>query len=157
MVFISSGENHGCALLSVQASGDESFGVKEAWTPFGASSVSRCEWPTPLLLDGRLFGLDSVGGAGPLTHYTCVDIATGRGLWQAARFGKGNAIAADGKLFARTLKGELVLMRASADGFAALGRKKALGPTRQAPALANARLCLRDDREIVCLDVARAR
>lgn len=36
-----------------------------------------------------------------------------------------------------------------------LGRKMVLGKTRQAPALANGLLYLRDDREIVCLDMRK--
>ena len=42
---------------------------------------------------------------------------------------------------------------ASPKGYEELGRKQVLGPTRQAPALANGLLYLRDDKEIVCLDV----
>ena len=64
-------------------------------------------------------------------------------------------IAADGKLFIITSKGDLVLVRASPKGYEELGRKKVLRGTRQAPALANGLLYLRDDREIVCLDVRK--
>lgn len=69
--------------------------------------------------------------------------------------GKGNAIAADGKLFLSTMAGELVVVRPSPEKYNELGRKTILGTTRQAPALANGRLYLRDDAEIVCLDVRR--
>ena len=71
------------------------------------------------------------------------------------RFGKGNLIAADGKLFMTTIKGELVIARANPQEYQELGRKQLLGSTRQAPALAGGKLYLRDSREIVCLDVRR--
>jgi outer membrane protein assembly factor BamB len=71
------------------------------------------------------------------------------------RYGKGNAIAADGKLFLSTMEGELVVVQPSPDKYIELGRKEVLGMTRQAPALAAGRLYLRDDAEIVCLDVRR--
>jgi len=153
-VFISSGENHGAALLAL-APKDDGFTVSEVWTSFGKTSVLRNEWQTSMLIDGHLYGFDNVGSAGPVTHLTCVDIATGKPRWQEARFGKGNLLAADGKLFITTFQGELVVVRATTERFVELGRKKLLRSTRQAPALAGGRLYLRDDREIVCVDVRR--
>ena len=64
-------------------------------------------------------------------------------------------IAADGKLLFSTMTGELIVARATPKGYEELGRKQVLGPTRQAPALADGLLYLRDDREIVCLDVRK--
>jgi hypothetical protein len=106
-VFISSGENHGSALLSLDRQGDV-FQVNEVWKSFGRTSVLRNEWQTSILLDGYLYGLDNVGGAGPITHLNCVEAKTGKLVWQQPRFGKGNLIAADGKLFIATVDGELV-------------------------------------------------
>ena len=51
------------------------------------------------------------------------------------------------------MKGELIAVRASPDSYQEMGRAKVIGETRQAPALANGLLYLRDDREIVCLQV----
>lgn len=151
-VFISSGENHGSALLSLKPQG-EGFAVSEVWTSFGPMSSLRNEWQTSILLDGHLYGFDNIGSAGPVTHLNCVEIATGKRVWQQQRFGKGNLIAADGKLFISTMKGELVVARASSKGYEELGRSTVIGPTRQAPALAGGLIYLRDDKEIVCLDV----
>jgi outer membrane protein assembly factor BamB len=78
-------------------------------------------------------------------------------VWQQPRFGKGNLIAADGKLFISTLKGELVIVRATPEKFEELARAPVLGPTRQAPALVAGRLYLRDDREIVCVDIRQSK
>jgi outer membrane protein assembly factor BamB len=153
-VFISSGENHGSALLSLKPAG-QTFDVEEAWTSQGPQSVMRNEWQTSIFLDGHLYGFDNVGSAGPVTHLTCVNAATGKRVWQQARFGKGNLIAADGKLFCSTMKGELVVVRATPEKYDELGRATVIGTTRQAPALANGLLYLRDDKEIVCLDVRK--
>ena len=153
-VFISSGENHGSVLLSLKPNGDK-FDVSEVWDSLGPKSVLRNEWQTSMLLDGFLYGLDNVGGAGPITHLTCIDAATGKRKWQQARFGKGNLIAADGKLFLSTLAGELVVVRATPERFDELGRATILGGTRQAPALSNGFLFLRDDKEIVCVDAKK--
>jgi outer membrane protein assembly factor BamB len=151
-VFISSGENHGSTLLALRGKG-ESYTVEPVWKSQGGGSVLRNEWQTSILLEGYLYGFDNVGSAGPVTHLTCVEAATGKRMWQQLRFGKGNLIAADGKLFIVTMKGEVVLVRATPRGYEELDRAKVIGSTRQAPALSDGRLYLRDDREVVCLDV----
>lgn len=153
-VFLSAGENHGSVLLALKPDSDN-FTLSEVWDSFGPKSVLRNEWQTSMLLDGHLYGMDNVGGAGPVTHLTCIDAATGERKWQEARFGKGNLIAADGKLFITTMKGELVVARATSERYDELGRTTVLESTRQAPALSNGRLFLRDDKEIVCLDVSK--
>ncbi len=153
-VFLSSGEDHGSVLLSLKPKGD-AFDVNEVWASQGRRSVLRNEWQTSLLIGGCLYGFDNVGGAGPITHLTCIDAATGERKWQQLRYGKGNAIAADGKLFLSTMDGELVLVRPNPEKYEELGRKTILGMTRQAPVLANGLLYLRDDSEIVCLDVRK--
>ncbi len=153
-VFLSSGEDHGSVLLALKSQADK-FEISEVWNSFGTKSVLRNEWQTSMLLDGFLYGMDNVGGAGPITHLTCIDAATGERKWQQARFGKGNLIAADGKLFISTMKGELVLVRATPERYDELSRATVLGSTRQAPALSNGQLFLRDDKEIVCLDVRK--
>ena len=153
-VFLSSGENHGSVLLALKPRSDE-FEITEAWQSFGPKSVLRSEWQTPMLLNSYFYGMDNVGGAGPITHLTCVNAATGERMWQVPRFGKGNLIAADGKLFISTMKGELVVARASPDRYDEIGRVTVVGSTSQAPALANGLLYLRDDAEIVCLDVRK--
>lgn len=151
-VFVSAGENHGSVLLSLKPKGKQ-FEVNEVWSSQGARSVLRNEWQTSILYEGHLYGFDNVGAAGPVTHLTCINAATGDRVWQKPRFGKGNLIAADGKLFMTTMEGELVVARMSPDKYDEIGRVTLLGSTRQAPALANGLLYLRDDAEIVCLDV----
>jgi outer membrane protein assembly factor BamB len=152
-VFISSGENHGSVLLTLKERDAKSFDVDEVWSSHGPKSVLRNEWQTSMLLDGYLYGFDNVGSAGPVTHLTCVNAATGERQWQQLRFGKGNLIAADGKLFLSTMQGELVVVTATPKAYEELGRKTVLGRMRQAPALAGGLLYVRDDRDILCLDV----
>lgn len=151
-VLISSGENHGSVLLKLVPASDK-FEVEEVWKSEGPRSALRSEWQTPILLDGKLYGLDNIGSAGPVTHLTCLDATTGKPLWQQPRFGKSNGIAADGKLIFSTMAGELVLVRATPKAFEEIGRQAVLGPTRQAPALAEGLVYLRDDKEIICLDL----
>jgi outer membrane protein assembly factor BamB len=151
-VFISSGENHGSAMLKITPNEKT---PTEVWGSHGPRSVLRCDWPTPILLDGHLYGFDNVGSAGAVTHFTCVNADTGERVWQQPRFGKGNLISADGKLWISTMKGELVLVEATTEEFRELGRKTVIGTTRQMPTLSNGRLYLRDNEQILCLDVKK--
>lgn len=151
-VFCSSGENHGSVLVGLKANGT-SFSAEPVWESQGASSVLRAEWQTPILLDGYLYGFDNVGSAGPVTHLTCIEASTGKRMWQKQRFGKGNLIYADGKLLITTMKGELILARATPKAYEELGRATILGQTRQAPALSDGKVYLRDDKEIVCVEI----
>jgi len=151
-VLISAGENHGSTLLGLTPKGPK-FDVVERWTSQGAKSTLRNEWQTSVAVAGALFGFDNVGSAGPVTHLACIDPKTGERKWQQLRFGKGNLIAADGKLFVLTMQGELVVLKADPRNFVELGRKSLLEKSRTAPALADGLLYLRDDHEIVCVDV----
>lgn len=152
-VFISSGENHGSVLLSLKPNGT-GFTTSSVWASNGGGAVLRNEWQTSIQLGDHLFGLDNVGSAGPVTHLACINAKTGDPIWRQARFGKSNLTYADGKLFLTTMKGEIVLVAASPDGFKELGRAKVMGMTRQAPALANGLLYVRDDKELICFDVS---
>ena len=149
-ILISAGENHGSTLLDV-SSGQP----KEAWSSLGRKSTLRAEWQTPVLLNGHVFGFDNVGSAGPVTHLTCVNFKTGKQAWQKSRFGKGNLTAADGKLFISTMKGELIIVKASTAEFSELARAKVIGTTRQAPVISHGRLYLRGDNELVCFHATK--
>ena len=151
-IFVSSGENHGSVLLGLQRK-ENKYTVTEIWKSQGTKSVLRNEWQTSILHEGHLYGFDNVGAAGPVSHLTCINASTGERVWQQLRFGKGNLIAADGKLFMTTVNGELVVARMRSTGYEEVGRGQVLGSTRQAPTLAKGLLYLRDQEEIVCLDV----
>jgi hypothetical protein len=47
------------------------------------------------------------------------------------------------------------LVRANREEFQEIGRVTVIGKTRQAPALADGLVYLRDDNEIVCLDLRK--
>ena len=151
-VFISAGENHGCVMLSVtkQAAG---YAVQEAWASVDVKSVMRNEWQTSILLDGYIYGFDNVGSAGPVTHLTCIEAATGQVVWTKTRFGKGNLVAADGKLWITTMKGELVVVAATPTGYSEIGREKLFSKTRQNASIADGYALVRDDAQVICIKV----
>ena len=151
-VFISAGENHGCVMLNVtkRATG---YQVDEVWASVDIKSVMRNEWQTSVLLNGYLYGFDNVGSAGPVTHLTCLEAASGKVVWTKTRFGKGNLVAANGKLWITTMKGELVLVEATPKGYAEIGRQKIFGKTRQNGSLADGFAFVRDDSQVICIKI----
>ncbi len=151
-LLISSGENHGSVLLDIKKI-DGQYVVEEVWESLGARSALRSEWQTPILKDGFLYGLDNVGSAGPVTNLVCVEAKSGKQIWSKKRFGKSNMIAADGKLFVTTKKGELVVVQINSEKFVELGRGDYFDDTRQAPALFDGHLYIRGLDSIVCVDV----
>jgi outer membrane protein assembly factor BamB len=154
-LLISAAENHGSTVLKITGN-DKKFEVETGWSSHGKSSVLRAEWQTPILSDGYLFALDNVGNAGPFTNLVCLRVADGEQMWIQPKFGKSNLTMADGKLFLSTMRGELVLVKATPGGFEEVSRAKILDrPTRQAPVIANGKLFLRDDNEVVCLKLSR--
>ncbi len=151
-VLISAGENHGAVILQLKASG-AGFTVAAVWESLGKDSQLRAEWQTPVVHDGHLYALDNSGSAGPITNLVCIRLADRRTVWQKPRFGKSNLILADDRLWLTNMQGEVVLVEASPEAFRELGRIQVLQTTRQAPALANGRLYVRDDEQVICLDV----
>ena len=131
------------------------WSVKEVWSSLGTGSALRSEWQTPLLAGKLLFGFDNVGGAGPITNLACLDAASGKVLWKQMRFGKSNGILVDGKLLITTLEGDLVMVRASGTSFEQLAKAPVLGKTRQAPSYSDGFIFLRDDNNVICIDLRK--
>jgi outer membrane protein assembly factor BamB len=153
-VFISSGENHGCVMLDVEKA-DAGWQVKVRWESTFTKSVMRNEWQTSIVVDGYLYGFDNVGAAGPTTHLSCIEAATGKVMWREARFGKGNMILADGKLWITTMDGALVLVNPDPSGFKTLGRSQFFEGTRQTLSIANGYGYIRSTSEVICIDLKR--
>lgn len=153
-VFISAGENHGSVLLNIQQKGGK-YVVSERWKSLDSKSVMRNEWQTSIVLGEYLFGFDNVGAAGPVSHFSCIEAKTGKAIWQQSRFGKGNLTYADGKFWLTTIDGELVIARADAKGFKELSRAQLVGKNRQTLSIANGYGYLRDDNEVVCIELKK--
>jgi outer membrane protein assembly factor BamB len=153
-IFISAGENHGCVCLNIQNNGDQ-YEVGETWSSVDTKSVMRNEWQTSVVVDDFLYGFDNVGSAGPTTHLSCIKASTGEVVWRKTRFGKGNLVLADGKLWITTMDGELVLVKADPKEFQELGRIKLFGKTRQSLSISGGRGYVRDDAEVLCLELRK--
>lgn len=151
-VLISAGENHGSAILQI-ANNEQALSAEEVWSSYGKDSQLRAEWQTPVIHEGHLYGLDNSGSAGPITNLVCIRLKDRKTVWQKGRFGKSNLILADGKLFLTTMNGEIVIVEASPKEFKELSRATIMETTRQAPTLSHGYLFVRDDKDVICIDV----
>ena len=142
-ILVSASADIGAALLEVKTV-DGKPQVAEAWR----NRVLKNHFSSSLVRDGFIYGFDN----GTLK---CVDAATGEQRWAARGFGKGSLIAADGLLLVLGDRGTLALAEATPEAYRELARVQALeGKCWTAPTLAGGRLYLRDESEIVCLEVA---
>jgi outer membrane protein assembly factor BamB len=153
-VFVSAGENHGSVLLDVQKD-KEGYRVKERWKSLDSKSVMRNEWQTSILVGDYLYGFDNVGAAGPVSHFSCIEAKTGNAVWQKSRFGKGNLVYADGKFWLTTIEGELIIAKADSQGYQELSRASILEKNRQTVSIADGYGYLRDDSNIVCIELRK--
>ena len=101
------------------------------------------------MVDGKIYGFDE----GTLK---CVDPEKGETLWRQRGLGHGSLMAADGKLFVLSDRGKLVLVQASPEGYGELGAVQLFErKTWTVPTLAGGRLYVRDEQQIVALDVSQ--
>ncbi|MCB1035892.1 MAG: hypothetical protein KDD47_18875, partial [Acidobacteria bacterium] len=142
-LFVSSGYDTGSALLEIRKV-DGRFEVGEIWK---ARNLKN-QFSSSVLLGDTLYGFDN-------ETFKAVDLATGKDLWRQRGLGHGSLISADGYLIVLGEKGKLVLVEASREGY----REKASvevfdGKCWTLPTLVGNRLYLRDEKELVSLDLA---
>ena len=153
LVYCSAGYGVGAGACRVSKSGD-------AWKAepvyrFEGNNPLANHWSTPVLQDGHLYGMFQFKeyGSGPVK---CVDIRTGKVLWEQAGFGPGQVIRVKGGILALGDAGQLVLMEATPSGYHELARAQVLeGKCWTTPALSNGRVYARSTKEAVCLDFGK--
>ncbi|HRK13151.1 MAG TPA: PQQ-like beta-propeller repeat protein [Prosthecobacter sp.] len=130
-------------LLEIRASGG-GFESALVWS----ASAPRTKFSSATVLDGRAYALDE----GTLV---AVDLESGERLWRRGRYGFGQHLQLGGLLLIQTEPGPVVLVRPGADGPEEIARLPALSSkTWNPPALAGRWLLLRNDREMVCYELA---
>jgi outer membrane protein assembly factor BamB len=133
-------------------------------TTYDASPVWKddklsCYFSTPVLVGKHLYMVTAAGSfASPAVHLKCVEAATGKVLWTKENVGKYHAAllrTGDDKLVMLDDRGGLALLQPDPEGFKELSNAKVCGPTWAHPALADGRLFLRDDKNLIALDVGK--
>lgn len=155
-VFISSSYGMGCALLRAEKSGDEVKLVKvyerrgRAFQNHHATSVYK---------DRHLFGVDGQTGGGGLK---CVSFETGLEVkdWESSGIRQATVTLAGDHLIVQTAEGHVCLVEADPKEFNLIAKvPKVLSGNNNwaSPTLVDGRIYLRDEKNVVCLDVKPAK
>lgn len=137
-IFITSGYNHGCALVDVR-------GAEPAVRWQSRDLVGH--FNSPVLFKGFIYGIGDPG------NLVCIEAKTGRLAWSQKGFEKGGVVGVDGLLIALGGdKGDLVLIEMTPDAYRELGRMRPLGGRSwTAPIVAGRKLFVRNQKKLVCL------
>ncbi len=137
--------------------------VKEVWRGKGIHPDHN----PPLIVDDHIYGVDEKG------QFRCFDLLTGERKWETfatATKGRPNnsttgfLVKNNDHFYIATEQGELIIAELSADGFKELDRCKMLEPTSRTsnrkvvwshPAFAQKSVFARNDKEIVCISLAK--
>ena len=155
-IFLTAGYGGGSMMIGLKKAGN----AIRAETLFKLDkTVFSCEQHTPILFQGRLFGILPKDAAELRAQFACLNL-DGKLAWtsgQKERFGLGPFLFADEKAFILNDNGELTLIRASVQGYERLARARVLnGRDAWAPmALVDGKLLLRDSEKLICLDVRK--
>jgi outer membrane protein assembly factor BamB len=134
---------------------DDAPAVKPLWK----NEQLTCYFSTPVAV-GQDY-LYMVTGAKPLTFKAeatlhCIETKTGKELWQKPKIGQYHASllrTGDDKLLMLEDSGSLVLLDPHPKQYRELARAVVCGPTWAHPALAGGRLYVRDEKELICLEL----
>ncbi|HWE02377.1 MAG TPA: PQQ-binding-like beta-propeller repeat protein [Tepidisphaeraceae bacterium] len=151
IVYCAAGYNVGSGACKITKEGGGLAAV-QIWRLTGNKPVAN-HWSTPVYNDGYLYGMFSFKeyGSGPLK---CVEVATGKVMWEKAGFGAGQVILAGDKLLALTDDGQIVAVQATPTGYAEISRAQAVtGKCWSTPALSDGRLYVRSTKEGACLEL----
>lgn len=137
-IFISSSYDTGATLLQIDGGR-----ALQMWR----TRRMKNHFNSSVLVDGHLYGFDD----GTLK---CMEAAGGEEKWAKRGFAKGSLLYADGRLVVLGERGVLALVEADPEQYTELGRTQLFrSKTWTMPALADGRLYVRDQSELVALNL----
>ena len=141
-LFISTGDDSGGAVFRIATEG-AGLVAKQLWQ----NKKMKNHFGTSVLYDGHLYGFDK-------SILKCLDAATGAEQWKTRGYGKGTLIIADGHLVILGEEGQLGVAVATPQSFVEKSKYPVLeGRCWTIPSLADGRVYVRNQRELVCLDI----
>ncbi len=143
-IFLSASYGTGAVLLQVANNT-----VKPVWS--GDESMSN-HYSTSVYRDGYLYGFEGRQEFGQSLR--CIEMATGKVMWNVDGFGAGTLLIAGDTLVITKESGELVLAAVSPKSFRLNARAQVIpGVVRAYPALADGRYYVRNDRQLSAFDL----
>lgn len=141
-IFVSASEDAGAVLLEI-GTADGKATVTEVWS----NRLMKNHFSSSVLYEGHIYGFDNAS-------LKCLVAGTGEQKWVHRGYGKGSLVAADGLLYILSDQGQLILADATPEGFQEKGKVKVMeGKTWTPPSLSRGRIYLRDEDEMIVLDV----
>jgi outer membrane protein assembly factor BamB len=152
---LASSITYGSAALNLEMK-DDKPAYTEAWTSPELTSY----FSTPVGIDAdhvfMVTGRLPLPGRPGEASLHCVDMKTGKKLWTKPKVGEYHASllrTGDNKLLLLEEAGDLVLLDPDTKEYHELARAKVCGHTWAHAALANGRLYLRDDKDLICVEL----
>lgn len=143
--------------------------AKELWHRQGINERNtdalHCMISPPYFDGGHVYGIDSYG------QLRCLDAATGDRVWEnleaipQGRWGTGFMVPQGDRTWIVTERGDLVIARLTPQGYTEIDRAKLIEPTTPLkqrpegtvlwsyPAFAGTRVYVRNDREVICVEL----
>lgn len=157
-IFLTAGYGAGSMMIQLSAE-NGNFRTKVLYQ-YAPKDGLACEQQTPILYQGKLFGILPKDGGALRNQFVCVDPAdTKKVLWSSGketRFGLGPFLIADNKFFILDDEAVLTILKLSTKEYIQLSQTKIIpeGADAWAPmALADGYLVLRDSKKMVCIDM----
>ena len=143
--FISSSSGMGGTVVEISAT-DKGYEVAEVWRNNNMQNHSA----TSIYYQGHLYGFDG-------STLKCLDAETGEEKWKARGYGHGTLIVADGHLVILGERCNLGIAEATPAGFVEKVNALVFRRSRceTVPSLADGRIYLRDEKEIIRLELAK--
>ncbi|MCO6457602.1 MAG: PQQ-like beta-propeller repeat protein [Pirellulaceae bacterium] len=144
-------------------------GVEPVWQRAGESETNtdalHCMISTPVLVGDYVYGVDSYG------QLRCLDAASGERVWEdqqatpRARWSNIHLVRNGDRWWLFNERGQLIIARLTPQGYQEISRTQLIEPTEDQlrqrggvcwshPAFANRRVFARNDRELVCGNLA---
>ena len=144
-IFVSSAYGKGASMVRLKEA-DSGLAVEEVWM----STIMKNWINSSVLHEGYLYGFDS-------SIFKCIKADTGEEQWKQRGFERGSLILVDGHLIALGESGNLAVVEATPEEY----REKASFQVFDSkcwtqPTFLGGRLYVRDEEELVCLNVSAA-
>jgi outer membrane protein assembly factor BamB len=149
LLFVSAAYGTGCVALQIQPQGDK-WTIREQWKKKDLQTL----FATSMVLDGHIYGCHGDLGA---IFLRCLELKTGQIKWEERQPARCSLLAVEGHLLCLGERGSLRLIEANPKRYVLKGELPDLLTFRAwaAPALADKKLYLRDQKQVICLDLHR--
>ena len=143
-LFLASGYDTGSGLFALSAQDGKAV-IEEVWL----SKRMKNQFSTSVLIDGYLYGFHN-------KVMQCMEFDTGEIMWSERGFNHGSILPADGKLIILGEKSQLALAEISPEAYKEISRAELItGKTWTIPTIANGKMYVRNEKEIVCVDLKK--